>query len=410
MRVLLSGGGTGGHVYPAIAIANRIKENYPDAEILFVGTPKGIESEIVPKAGYEIKTVTVQGFKRKIDFDNLKRVLKLFKGLEESRRVIKKFKPDIVIGTGGYVSGPVLFNAAMAKFPTVIHEQNSFPGITNKMLSRVVTTVLTSFEDAHQRFPKESQGKLVLTGNPVRKEILVARKDTSKRKLGISPDKKMVLCSGGSGGAKKINEAMKLVVKNMVAEDVAFIVATGKGYYEDFMNEVGYLKFKPYQKVVPYLDDMASALAASDLVIGSAGASSLAEITALGKPVIIIPKAYTAENHQEYNAKSIASQGGGIAILEKDLTPEKLNSTVFSLLGDSGKLLEMAFKSKEIGKPEAIDLIFDEIDKIYKSNQKQPKPPKVKKEKIKEENEVVEQTEVKPQVPDGKVIGIKNKK
>ena len=141
MKVLLSGGGTGGHVYPAIAIANKIKEENPDAEILFVGTEKGIESEIVPKYGYELKTVTVQGFKRKIDLDNVKRVFKLFKGLEQSRKVVKKFKPDIVIGTGGYVSGPVLFNASMSKFPTVIHEQNSFPGVTNKILSKVVTRV-----------------------------------------------------------------------------------------------------------------------------------------------------------------------------------------------------------------------------------------------------------------------------
>ena len=231
MRVLLSGGGTGGHVYPAIAIANKIKEENPDAEILFVGTEKGIESEIVPKYGYELKTVTVQGFKRKVDLDNVKRVFKLFKGLEQSRKVVKKFKPDVVIGTGGYVSGPVLFNAAMGKVPTVVHEQNSFPGVTNKILAKMVTTVLTSFEDSHQRFPEGTREKLVLTGNPVRKEILVARKSIARRNLGITEDKKMVLCYGGSGGSRKINDAMKLVVRNMVKDDVAFIFATGKSYY-----------------------------------------------------------------------------------------------------------------------------------------------------------------------------------
>ena len=228
MRVLLSGGGTGGHVYPAIAIANKIKEENPDAEILFVGTEKGIESEIVPKYGYELKTVTVQGFKRKVDLDNVKRVFKLFKGLEQSRKVVKKFKPDVVIGTGGYVSGPVLFNAAMGKVPTVVHEQNSFPGVTNKILAKMVTTVLTSFEDSHQRFPEGTREKLVLTGNPVRKEILVARKSIARRNLGITEDKKMVLCYGGSGGSRKINDAMKLVVRNMVKDDVAFIFATGR--------------------------------------------------------------------------------------------------------------------------------------------------------------------------------------
>ena len=355
MKVLLSGGGTGGHVYPAIAIANKIKEENPDAEILFVGTEKGIESEIVPKYGYELKTVTVQGFKRKIDLDNVKRVFKLFKGLEQSRKVVKKFKPDIVIGTGGYVSGPVLFNAAMSKVPTVVHEQNSFPGVTNKILAKMVTTVLTSFEDSHQRFPEGTREKLVLTGNPVRKEILVARKSTARRNLGISEDKKMVLCYGGSGGSRKINDAMKLVVRNMVKDDVAFIFATGKSYYDEFISSIEDLNLKPYQRVVPYLEDMANALAASDLVIGSAGAISLAEITALGKPSIIIPKAYTAENHQEYNAKSIEKQGAGVAILEKNLTDVSLNDAVTRLLGNREELLEMAYIEK--GKAEGATLV-----------------------------------------------------
>ncbi len=411
MRVLLSGGGTGGHVYPAIAIANRIKEQYPDAEIIFVGTEKGIESEIVPKYGYELKTVTVQGFKRKIDFDNVKRVFKLFKGLEQSRKVVKKFKPDVVIGTGGYVSGPVLFNAAMSKVPTVIHEQNSFPGVTNKILSKVVTRVLTSFEDSHERFPEGSRDKLVLTGNPVRKEILVARKNIARKNLGISEDKKMVHCYGGSGGSEEINDAMKVVIENMVKEDIAFIFATGKYYYEEFTKSIEYLNLKPYQQVVPYLEDMANALAASDLVIGSAGAISLAEITALGKPSIIIPKAYTAENHQEYNAKSIESKGAGIAILEKDLTPKTLNETVFRLLGDRELLIDMENASKKIGKPEAIDLICDEIIKIYEEKNK------VKKSNIEDKNTDIKEKDEKESSLDNnndskeqpKVIGIKKK-
>ncbi|WP_042271541.1 undecaprenyldiphospho-muramoylpentapeptide beta-N-acetylglucosaminyltransferase [[Clostridium] dakarense] len=412
MKVLLSGGGTGGHVYPAIAIANRIREEHPDAEILFVGTAKGIESEIVPKYGYELKTVTVQGFKRKIDLDNVKRVFKLFKGLEQSRSVVKKFKPDIVIGTGGYVSGPVLFNASMKKIPTIIHEQNSFPGVTNKILAKMVTTVLTSFEDSHQRFPEGTREKLVLTGNPVRKEILVARKNVARRNLGITEDKKMVLCYGGSGGSEEINDAMRLVIENMVKDDVAFIFATGKYYYEEFSKSVSDINLKPYQRIVPYLEDMANALAASDLVIGSAGAISLAEITALGKPSIIIPKAYTAENHQEYNAKSIEKQGAGIAILEKNLTPQSLNEAVFKLLGDKEALIDMENASRAIGKPEAIDLIYNEVIKIYNANYKQkPSSKKENKEskvqKNDEENKNLENNEEQEKQP--KVIGIKKK-
>ena len=405
MKVLLAGGGTGGHVYPAIAIANKIKEHNPDCEILFVGTKNGIESEIVPKAGFELKTVPVQGFKRKIDLDNIKRVFKLCKGLEQSRRIVKKYKPDIVIGTGGYVSGPVLFNAAMNKRVTIVHEQNSFPGVTNKILSKVATKVLTSFEDSHKRFPEASQDKLVLTGNPVRKEILNSRKFIARKNLGISEDKKMVLCYGGSGGSEEINDAMRLVIENMVKEDVAFIFATGKVYYDEFIETIKDIELKPYQRVMPYLDNMADGLAASDIVIGSAGAISLAEITALGKPSIIIPKAYTAENHQEYNAKSIESQGAGIAILEKDLTPQSLNEAVFKLLGDKELLIDMANNAKKIGKPEAIDLIYNEIMKSYNEAVGSKKKNKKQKEQaeVKEEN-VEQQTAQEP-----KVIGIKKK-
>ena len=406
MKVLLSGGGTGGHVYPAIAIANKIKEENPECEILFVGTEKGIESEIVPKYGYELKTVTVQGFRRKIDFENVKRVFKLCKGLEESRRIVKKFKPDVVIGTGGYVSGPVLFNAAMNKNIAIVHEQNSFPGVTNKILSKVCTKVLTSFEDPHERFPEASRDKLVLTGNPVRKEILQARKSVSRKKLGISEDKRMVLCYGGSGGSRKINDAMKVVIENMAKEDVAFIFATGKVYYDEFMESIKHIELKPYQRVVSYIDNMADCLAASDIVIGSAGAIQLAEVTALGKPSIIIPKAYTAENHQEYNAKSIEAQGAGIAILEKDLTAETLNNAVFKLLGDRELLIDMSNASKTIGKPQAIDLIYDQIMRAYNEKQKS----KVKKEKAKkssvENKEVNDTTEEKKEI---KSIGIKKK-
>ncbi|MDR1773587.1 MAG: undecaprenyldiphospho-muramoylpentapeptide beta-N-acetylglucosaminyltransferase [Clostridioides sp.] len=382
MKVVLSGGGTGGHIYPAVAIANKIKDEYKDAEILFIGTKTGMESEIVPKSGFDLKTVTVQGFNRKNKIKNIDVAFKLCKGLEETRRVLKKFKPDVVIGTGGYVSGPVLFNASIRKIPTIIHEQNSFPGVTNKILSRTVTKVLTSFEDSHKRFPKDVQAKLKYVGNPVRKEIIDANKVISRKKLGIPNDKKMVLCYGGSGGAKKLNDAMKIVIRNMISEDVAFIFATGKRFYDEFMESMVGINFKPYQTIVPYLDDMANALAASDVVIGSAGAITIAELTVLGKPSILIPKAYTAENHQEYNARSIEKRGAGICILEKNLNANKLNKELFDLLDDKNRLQEMSYASKNIGKPESIDLIFDEVVKIVnKKNESKLIKAKKKEEK-----------------------------
>lgn len=358
MKVLLSGGGTGGHVYPAIAIANKIKEKHPEAEILFVGTSNGIESEIVPKNGYEIKTITVQGFKRKIDLDNVKRGVKLMKGLNDARKIVKEFNPDIVIGTGGYVSGPVLFCASGKDAITIVHEQNSFPGVTNKILSKKVDLVITCFEEAKNRFPEKGQGKVVLVGNPVRQELLEVTKEEARNNLNIPQDKKMVLAYGGSGGFKKINDAMILTIKSMVKEDVSFIYATGKRFYESFMNEIKDMELKEYQRIVPYLEDMTNALSASDIVIGSAGATSLSEITALGKASIIIPKAYTAENHQEYNARSISDNGAGVCILESELTPEVLNNTLFEILHNDEKLKLMESNSKKIGKPDAVDDIY----------------------------------------------------
>ncbi|MEG0249954.1 MAG: undecaprenyldiphospho-muramoylpentapeptide beta-N-acetylglucosaminyltransferase [Peptostreptococcus sp.] len=363
MRVILSGGGTGGHVYPAIAIANKIKEKNPDTEILFVGTQEGIESEIVPKYGYNIEFIKVKGFKRKIDFENVKRVFMFIKSLGDSKKIIKNFHPDIVIGTGGYVSGSVVLKASKMGVKTFVHEQNSFPGITNKMLSKNVDFVMTSFEDSHKRFPEKAHNKLYLTGNPVRDDILNANRESSRKKLEIPMDKKMFLVAGGSGGSEEINDALSLALPKMIKEDFAFTISTGRTYYEKFMSQYGNLEFKSYQRVVPYLDDMADNLAAADLVIGSAGAISMAEMTSVGIPAIIVPKAYTAENHQEYNAKSLESAGGGVCITEKELTPEKLDSVIFELLGNDEKLKNMSECSKKFGKRDAIDLIYDKISK-----------------------------------------------
>lgn len=362
MRVILSGGGTGGHVYPAIAIANKIKENNPDAEILFVGTKEGIESEIVPKYGYDIEYIRVKGFKRKIDFENVKRVLMFIKSLSDSKRIIKKFKPDMVIGTGGYVSGSVVLRASKMGIKTCIHEQNSFPGMTNKMLSKNVDFVMTSFEDSHKRFAEGVRGKLRLTGNPVRDDILTTKKEDARKKLGIDIDKRMVLVSGGSGGSEEINDALKIALPKMVEDKIAFMVATGRTYYDKFMADYAHLKLGQDQKIVPYLDDMANNLVAADLTIGSAGAISLAEITAVGIPAIIVPKAYTAENHQEYNAKSLEAAGAGICITEKELNPESLDRAIFSLINDGDRLASMSKASKEFGKPDALEKIYKHVE------------------------------------------------
>ncbi len=367
MKVIISGGGTGGHVYPAIAIANKIKENNPEAKILFVGTEVGIESEIVPKYGYEIEFIDVQGFRRKIDLDNIKRLFKFVISLGKSKKIINKFKPDIVIGTGGYVSGSVVLKASKMGVKSCIHEQNSFPGMTNKMLAKNVDLVMTSFEDSHIRFPESTREKLFLTGNPVRDDILKLNREDARKALGIPMDKKMVLVAGGSGGSEEINDSLSTSIDRMIEKDIAFTIATGKNYYEKFMNEHSDKKLNSYQKVVPYLDDMANNLVASDLVVGSAGAISMAEMTAAGIPAIVVPKAYTAENHQEYNAKSLQSIGGGVCITEKELSSDKLESVIFDLLGDDEKLREMSKCSKNFGKRDAIDIIYSKIEALLNS-------------------------------------------
>lgn len=364
MKVILSGGGTGGHVYPAIAIANKIKEHNPDAEILFVGTRAGIESEIVPKYGYDIEFIDVQGFKRKIDLDNVKRLLKFLKSLGDSKKIIKKFKPDLVIGTGGYVSGSVVLKASKMGISSCIHEQNSFPGMTNKMLSKNVDLVMTSFEDSHKRFPDQAKDKLFFTGNPVRDDILKADKMESRRILGLTEDEKMLLVAGGSGGSEEINDALKKVMPKLVEDRIAFTIATGRAYYDKFMKDYGYLKYGPNQKILPYLDDMANNLATADLVIGSAGAISMAEMTAIGVPAIIIPKAYTAENHQEYNAKSLERAGGAVCITEKELNEDSLYENIFDLLYDQDRLDDMSKASRAFGKRDAIELIYECISKF----------------------------------------------
>lgn len=367
MKIILSGGGTGGHVYPAIAIANKIKKNHPEAEILFVGTKSGIEADIVPKNGYEMEFIKVKGFKRKVDLDNIKRLFMFVKSLGDSKKIIKKFKPDLVIGTGGYVSGSVVLKASQMGIKTCIHEQNSFPGITNKMLSKRVDLVMTSFEDSHKRFSKEVDGKLKLTGNPVREYILNTTKYEARENLVISKDKKMVLVAGGSGGSEEINRCLKGSILRMCDEDFAFTIATGKSYYDKFVKDLGDINLKDYQKILPYIDDMANNLVASDLVIGSAGAISMAEMTAVGVPAIIVPKAYTAENHQEYNARSLEKAGGGVCITESELSSEKLESTIFDLFKDESRLKKMSEESKKIGKPEALEKIVDLIEYLMKT-------------------------------------------
>lgn len=354
MKVILSGGGTGGHIYPALTIADQIKKIKPEAEIVFVGTKQGLEKDIVPRYGYPLKFIEVAGFKRSLSFDTLRSIYKLFEGLYDAYKVIKDEKPDLVIGTGGYVCGPVVFIAAMKGIPCCIQEQNAMPGVTNKILAGHVKKVFLGYKEAEKYFAGKS-AKLEYTGNPIRTEILDRDRQQGYEELGLDSKKKTILVSGGSRGARSINKAMQDVeIALSGRSDVQVLHATGDANYEQYMAE---LKKKGSLGdniiVKPYLHNMPTALAVADIAVFRAGAIGLAELMAKGIPSILVPYPYATANHQEFNAKAVEAKGAAKVILDKELTSEKILEVVEELLLHEGQLKEMAEAAKKLGKPEA---------------------------------------------------------
>lgn len=373
MKVLITGGGTGGHINPALAIAQKVRIENPQNEILYVGTKNSLESELVPKAGFQFKYVTAKYLRRKISFENIKTVLASFKGVLEASKIIKEYKPDIVVGTGGYVCGPVVLAASLKKVPTMIHEQNVFPGITNKMLSKVVDVIGISFAEAEKYFPEEARKKLVLVGNPVRKDILIADRKSSREKLNLRPDVILIYSFGGSGGQISLNEAIINVIKNYNGQkNIRIIHVTGKKHYEGFMESIKNenILLNDNIEILDYMYDAATALSASDIVIGSAGAITIAEITVTGVPSILIPKTYTAENHQEYNARALEKQGAAKVILEKDLDGNVLIKAIEEIVDNKNVLRTMSLNSKKLGNTNVENKIYETMLKLIDSKSK----------------------------------------
>ncbi|MHB1392284.1 MAG: undecaprenyldiphospho-muramoylpentapeptide beta-N-acetylglucosaminyltransferase [Clostridia bacterium] len=355
MRVILSGGGTGGHIYPAVSIAKEIKKQYQNAEILFIGTEKGLESSIVPKEGFNLFKIKVRGFERKLSLGNVAAVKESFTSLFRVSKIIREFKPDIVIGTGGYVCGSVLLAAALMNVPTLIHEQNAFPGVTNKILARLVDIIAVNFSEAKKYFPQNN--KVIVTGNPIRSDILSISKEDGLKEFGFSKELPVVLVVGGSGGAKKLNESVLLLAKQAaVKKNFQMLHVTGGTRYEEIVqqyNALGTALDTGYLKVVSYLHNMPYALAACDIIISRCGASTLSEITALGKPSILIPYPYATDNHQEYNARALEKNGAAVVFLERDLNAELLYDEVSDMLNKPEKANQMKIKSKELGRTDA---------------------------------------------------------
>lgn len=354
MKILFATGGTAGHINPALAVASYIRENYPDAEIMFIGTKDHMESRLVPNAGFDFKTIDISGFRRsfapKAIVHNVKTVVKIVKSQNESKKIIKEFKPDVAVGFGGYVSGPVLQTAAKMGIATCIHEQNAFPGITNKTLAKTADKVMLTVEDAKKHL--ESKNPVEITGLPVRGELLKADKKSARAKLGIPEDKYLVLSFGGSLGARPLNEAMYEILLDSSETGryyhIHSVGTNGTEFLKKF-EEKGFVNGKKGTvDVRQYIDNMDVCMAAADIVIGRAGASSLSEIEAMGKASILIPSPYVAENHQYHNAMALVNRNAGCIIEEKDLSSIVLNKKINELLSNKSKLQEIENNAKKM--------------------------------------------------------------
>lgn len=364
MKVIMTGGGTGGHIYPAIAIADKIRERYPDSQILFVGTKHGLEKKIVPENGYPIEFITVAGFNRKNPIKNIEVIKKLREGSKQAKKLMKAFQPDVVIGTGGYVCGPVVRAACKAGIKAYTHEQNAFPGVTNKLLEKYVDKVFLGFEEAQKYF--KHREKHVITGNPVRKKFFEADKRKSRRALGFSQEDFILLVFGGSQGAGRINKAMLSVIQALNGlVGIQVCMATGSRYYDAILHtlqsEMG-MKLADNIHILEYISNMDEYLSASDLVISRSGALTVAEVTVCGKPAIFIPSPIVTGNHQYHNAKAVADRGGAMIVEEKDLDNEKLIAQILKFKNNPELTAEMSACSRECAPMDAVEIICNNLE------------------------------------------------
>ncbi len=366
IKFIVSGGGTGGHIYPAIAIANELKSRFPDAEFLFVGAQDKMEMQKVPQAGYAIKGLWIAGLQRKLTLQNLLFPFKLISSLWKSRAIIKGFKPDVVIGTGGFASGPLLQMANSLNIPTVIQEQNSFPGITNKLLSKKANRICVAYENLERFFPKD---KMILTGNPVRQDLIdiESKREEAIKHFNLDASKKTLLVLGGSLGARKVNQLIEKELPLFDSLNVQIIWQCGKFYFDQYNKYNTNANQQPTTtiQVFAFIDRMDLVYAAADFVISRAGASSVSELSIVGKPVIFIPSPNVAEDHQTKNAKSIIDRNGALMLKESELD-EKFNTVFSDLVANENLQKQLSNNIKKLAKIHATRDIVDEIVKLIK--------------------------------------------
>lgn len=363
LRIIISGGGTGGHIFPAISIANAIKAKRPDAKILFVGALGKMEMQRVPAAGYEIKGLPICGFDRKHLLKNVVVLFKIWKSERMAKRIIKNFKPMAAVGVGGFASGPTLNMCAAKGIPCLIQEQNSYAGVTNKLLAKKATKICVAYDNMERFFPKD---KIVMTGNPVRQNVLNVKltRQEARKAFGLDPDKKTILLVGGSLGARTVNESVRQHFDTVKANpDIQFVWQTGKYYNEEMKQALDAYGPLPNLKQMDFIADMGAAYKASDLVISRAGASSISEFCLIGKPVILVPSPNVAEDHQTKNAMALVNKNAAVYVKDSE-APDVLLKQAISIVRDDKQLASLAQNIAKLGLKDSADIIADEVIKL----------------------------------------------
>jgi len=350
-RFLFAGGGTGGHLFPAVAVAEKIKSKLPGADILFIGTKSKIEGTVVPKLGYKFKSIWIKGFSRKLSFENILFPAKVIVSIIQSIFINMKFKPEVAIGSGGYVSGPAIYGASLVGAKIILIEQNSFPGVTTKLLSKYADEIHVGFDDSKKYF--SDQKKVFTTGNPVRQNLGSVKKEEALKDFNLSSAKKTLLIIGGSLGAGSINKAVAEIVERLKQKEIQVIWQTGKNYFETYKN-----LSSQNILIMPFINNMDAAYSACDLLVARAGATTIAEILALGIPAILVPSPNVAENHQYFNAKSLADKNAAILIEDKDINLNLIHE-ILAVIHDEKKLVELGSNAHALGKPDAAEIIAD---------------------------------------------------
>lgn len=373
MKVIIAAAGTGGHINPGIAIANKIKQENKNSEIIFIGTTRGLENDLVPRAGYKLKTINAHGFSKKISIEAIKDNIDTIRGIGQAKKIIKEFKPDIVIGTGGYICGPVFVAARRCNIPTIIHESNAFPGTAVKLLSKKADSTLLGFAEAKEKLPKAK--KIVITGTPTKIKKLnltEQEKENIKKQTGLKLDLPIVLVFGGSQGAKAINDSLLEIIYNKLNEEYQIMWAAGPKQYDIIKQELESKRININNiknvKIVPYIYNMEEIMNISDMLVCRSGAMTITEAAIVGKPAIFIPLPNVSQNHQEYNAKVLEKIGAAKIILNKDLNAQILSKTIKEIVLNKEKLEQMGKLARTKALENAEDKIYNEIEVIIQSH------------------------------------------